>query len=81
MSVIIRVVLAGFRRVVDGMVLVTMCNMGVVPGFFVVFGGVMFRRGAMMFRGVLVVLGGFQVMVGDLFRHGVPFAIEHNKGS
>ena len=73
--------LAGFRRVMLGMVLMTMCDVRVVPGFFVVFSGVMFRRGAMMFRGVLVVLGGFQVMVGDLFRHGVPFAIEHNKGS
>lgn len=73
LSVIVGVMLAGFRRVMFGMALMTMCDVRVVPGLFVVVCGVVFRRGAMMLRRVLVMFGSLQVMVGDFFRHGIPF--------
>jgi hypothetical protein len=44
-----------------------------VAGFFFISGSVMLGRGAMVFRGMLVMFRGFQVMVLAFFRHGALF--------
>jgi hypothetical protein len=63
-------VLAGLARVMLGMSVVAMRDVGMVAGFFVIPGSVVLGRRAMMLRGVLVMLGGFQVMFFAFFRHG-----------
>lgn len=74
MPVVVGVMLARFLRVVRGVVMMAVRYVRVVPGFLVVSVGVMFSSGAMMPRGVLVMFGSFQVVIGDLFGHNkVPF--------
>jgi hypothetical protein len=47
-----------------------MRDMGMVAGFFFISRGVMLGRGAMVFRRVLMMFSGFQVVVLPFFRHG-----------
>jgi hypothetical protein len=61
--------LAGFLRVVLGMNVMAVGHVGVMAGFVVIPGFMVCGCGEMMLRGVLVVLGGFLVMVSALFRH------------
>lgn len=65
----IRGVLAGFIGMMPGVGAVAVGNMGVVVRLFVISGGMMLRRGAMVFRGMLVMLGGFQVVLFAFFGH------------
>jgi hypothetical protein len=74
MPVIVGVMLARFRCVVHRVAMMAVRNVRVMPGFLVVGLGVMLGCGAMMLRGVFVMFGGFQVMIGDLFGHKNPFA-------
>ncbi len=60
------VVLAGLLGVVDGMKMVAVRDMGVVPGLFVIRAAVMFRGLTMVLGGGFVVFGGLLVMVGEL---------------
>ena len=62
--------LGSLRRMVVGMLMVAVRQMGVVGRFFMVPGLVMVGSLAMMARGVFVVLGCFEVVIGCLFRHG-----------
>ena len=56
-----------------GMRMMAMRDVGMVAGFFFIPRSVMLSRGAMMFRGMLVMLGGFQVVFFTFFRHGARF--------
>ena len=56
-----------FLCVMGGMHMVSMRNVGVVRGFLVSAGFVVLCRFLVMTRGVLVMLGGFLVMVCCLF--------------
>jgi len=65
-----RVMLARFLSVIRGVQMVPVCNVGVMPGLFVITGFVMFGRFAMMPRGKLVMLGCALVMLrAFMFRH------------
>ena len=72
MPVIVGVMLARFRSVVHRVVVMAVRNVRVMSGFLVVGLGVMLGCGAMMLRGVFVMFGGFQVMIGDFFGHKIP---------
>lgn len=50
-----------------------MCDVCVVAGSFFISRCVMLGSGAMVFRGMLMMLGGFQMVVLAFFRHGVLF--------
>ena len=65
--------LAGFFGVMLGVRVMAMRDVGMVAGLFMISGGVMFGRCAMMLRGMLVMLGGFQMMFFTFFRHGALF--------
>lgn len=65
--------LAGLFGMMLGVCVMSMRYVGMVAGLFVISCGVMFGRGAMMFRGVLVMLGCFQMMIFTFFRHGARF--------
>ena len=56
-----------------GMRMMAMRDVGMVAGFFFIPRSVMLSRGAMMFRGLLVMFGSFQVVVLAFFRHGALF--------
>jgi hypothetical protein len=62
--------LAGLARVMLGVSVVAMRDVGMVAGLFVISGSMVLGGGAMMLRGVLVMLGGFQVVFFAFFRHG-----------
>lgn len=47
--------------------------MGMVARLFMVTGGVMLRRVAVVLRGLFVMFGSFQVMLFTFFRHGALF--------
>jgi len=70
---VIRRVLARLIGVMLGMGMMAMRDVGMVAGFFFISGSVMLGRGAMVFRGMLVMFRGFQVMVLAFFRHGALF--------
>jgi hypothetical protein len=65
--------LARLFGVMLGVCMMTMRYVGMVARLFVISRGVMLGGGAMVFRGVLVVVGGFQVMLFTFFRHGALF--------
>jgi hypothetical protein len=65
--------LAGFFRVMLGVDLMAMRYVGMVAGLFMISGGVVLGGVAMVFRGVLVMLGGFVVVLFTFFRHGASF--------
>jgi hypothetical protein len=62
-GVVVSAMLPRLSGVMPGVRAVAMRDMGVVAGLFVVSGGVMLGRHAMVLRGVLVMLGGFQVVL------------------
>ena len=66
-AVLVGVVLAGFFGVMNSVHLMTVGHVGVVSGFFVIAGLVVLGSSAMMLRGVIMMLGGFVVMVRNLF--------------
>jgi hypothetical protein len=66
-TVFVGVMLACFFGVMRRVHMMTMGYMGVVPGFLVIAGFVMFGGREMVFRCVTVVLGGFAVMIGAFF--------------
>jgi hypothetical protein len=70
----IRAVLAGLFGVMLGVGGVAMRYVGMVAGLFVISGGVMLSRHAMMLRGTFVVLSGSQVVFFTFFRHGFLFS-------
>jgi len=67
MSVIVRVDLACLLGVVLSVNLMTMGCMGVVARRLVVSGFMAFRRGAVVFGGLLVMIRSFVMMLGSLF--------------
>jgi hypothetical protein len=69
-GVVVGGVLAGLLGVMLGVGVVAMRDVGMVAGFLVISRCMMLGSEAMMFRGVLVVLGGFQVVILSFFRHG-----------
>jgi len=60
-------VLAGFLGVMDCMQVMAVGHVGVVPRLFVTAGFVVLGSRQMVLRGVTVVLGGFAVMIRNLF--------------
>jgi hypothetical protein len=72
-GVVIGGVLARLIGVMLGVSVVAVRDVGVVVGFLVVSCGVMLGCGAMVFRGMLVMLGGFQMVFFTFFRHGSSF--------
>lgn len=65
--------LAGLFGVMLGVGAVAVRDVGVVAGILMVSGGMMVRRFAMVFRGVFVMFGGFQMVFFTFFRHGSSF--------
>ena len=63
---LVGVMLARFFGVMLGVDMVTLCDVRVMPGFLMVPGAVMLGGCAMVFRGVLVMLGSFQMMLGGV---------------
>jgi hypothetical protein len=53
---------------------VSHCYLGVVTGFFMIPCLMVVGCGEVMFGGVLMMLGGFPMMFGALFRHVNPFS-------
>lgn len=72
-GVLIGGVLARLIGVMLGVSVVAVRDVGVVVGFLMVSAGVMLGCGAMVFRGMLVMLGGFQMVFFTFFRHGSSF--------
>ena len=72
-GVVIGGVLARLIGVMLGVSVVAVRDVGVVVGFLMVSAGVMLGCGAMVFRGMLVMLGGFQMVFFTFFRHGSSF--------
>lgn len=66
-------VLAGLFGVMLGVSAVAVRDVGVVACLLVVTGGVMPGSGAMLFRGMLVMISGLQVVLFTFFRHGFLF--------
>ena len=66
----IRRVLARLFGVMTSVSGMAMRDMSMVAGLFVISGGMMLGSRAMVFRGVLVMVGRFQVMLFSFFRHG-----------
>jgi hypothetical protein len=73
-GVLIGVVLACFRRVMRGMGGVTVRDMGVVAGLFMVASLMMIGGGVVMRGGMLVVFGSFAVVIDSRLRHGEPLS-------
>jgi hypothetical protein len=65
------VVFGGFLGVVLGLNMVAMRQVCVVAGLLRIPSVVVFRSGAMLFGGVLVMFRSLNVMLSTLFRHGV----------
>jgi hypothetical protein len=65
--------LASLLGVVLGVGVMAMRYVGMVARLFMISSGVMLGGCAMVFRCVLVVVGGFQVVLFTFFRHGVLF--------
>jgi hypothetical protein len=65
--------LTGFLGVMLGMGVMTMRDVGMVAGLFMISCGVMLGGGPMMFRGLLVMVCGFQMVFFTFFRHGSRF--------
>ena len=65
--------LAGFVGVMLGVGVMAMRDMGMVAGLFMISCGVMLGGGAMLFRGMLVMFCGFQMMFFTFFRYGALF--------
>lgn len=70
---VIRGMLARLFGVMLGVRVMAMRYVGMVARLFMISSGVVLRRGAMVFRGVFVMLGGFQVMLFTFFRHVALF--------
>ncbi len=69
MTVLVAVVLAGFFGVMDCMQVMAVGHVSMVPALFVTAGFMMLGSREMVLRGVPVVLGGFAVVIRNLFRH------------
>ena len=67
-------VLTCFVGVMLGVRAVAMRDMGMVPGFFVISGGMMLGRFAMVLRGTLMMFGCLQMVLFAFFRHGLPLS-------
>jgi hypothetical protein len=65
--------LARFLGVVLGMRVMAMRDVGMVAGLFMISCGVVLGSCAMMFRGMLVMICGFQMVFFAFFRHGALF--------
>ena len=72
-SVVVGRMLARLFRVVLGMRMMTVRYVGVVTGFLMVPRGMVLGGGAVVFRGMLVMLSGFQVMLFTFFGHRFSF--------
>jgi hypothetical protein len=72
-AVLVRVMLARFFGVMRRMVVMTSGDMRVMRSLFMIAGGVVLGGGAMVARGVLVVLGSFKMVLGGFSGHGFPF--------
>lgn len=70
MSVLCRVMLAGFSGVMRGVIQVTFGDVCMVAGFFMIASFMMAGSGKMMFSGVLVVRRRFAMMLRGFFGHG-----------
>ena len=66
---VIGVVLGGFFSVMIRVGAVAVCNVGVVAGLFVISRLVVLGGGAMVFRGMLVMLSCFDVVLVAFCRH------------
>ena len=66
-AVLVGVVLASFFCVMNRVHLMTVGHVGVVSGLFVIAGLVVVGSRAMMLRSVIMMLGGFAVMIRNLF--------------
>jgi hypothetical protein len=66
-TVLIAVMLAGFFGMMDCMQVMAVGHVAMVPGLFVIAGFVVLGSRQMVLRGVAVVLGGFAVMIRNLF--------------
>jgi hypothetical protein len=66
---VIRGVLAGFVRVMLGVSLMALRDVGVVMRLLMVARGMMLRGHLVMLRGMLVVFGSLQVVLFAFFRH------------
>jgi hypothetical protein len=64
---LVGVMLAGFFSVMNGMNIMAVCDVGVVTGFFGIAGVVVLGSRMMMFRRVIMVLGGFAMMFRAFF--------------
>ena len=67
--------LAGFFGMMGRVHVVTMRDVGMMTGFHVISGGIVLGRGAMVFRSMFMMLGGFQVVLFAFFRHGFSFGM------
>jgi hypothetical protein len=73
-GVLVGVVLACFRGVMQGVRGMTVRDMSVVAALFVVASLMMIGGGVMMRGGMLVVFGSFAVVIDSLLRHGEPLS-------
>ena len=67
MTVLVTVVLASFFGVMDRVQVMAVGHLSVMPGFLVIVGFVLLGSREMVLRGVTMVLGGFAVMIRNLF--------------
>ncbi len=65
--------LAGLFGMMFGVGMMAMRDVGMVSSLLMISGGVMLSGCAVVFRGVLVMLGCFQMVFFAFFRHGVLF--------
>jgi hypothetical protein len=72
MAVFAHMMLAGFFRVMYGMHMVAVSDVGVMAGGVVIAGFVVVSRKAVVLSGVFVVLRCFAVMFRGFLRHGGP---------
>lgn len=72
MAVLVHMMLAGFFRVMYGMHMVAVSDVGVMAGGLVIAGFVVFGRKPVVLSGVLVVLRCFAVVFRGFLRHGDP---------
>jgi hypothetical protein len=63
--------LAGFRCMMQGVILMAASHVSMMSGFLMVSLNVVFRRGAVMLGRVLVMFGSLGMIIGNLFRHSV----------
>lgn len=72
MAVLAHMMLAGFFRVMYGMHMVAVSDVGVMAGGLVIAGFVVVGRKAVVLSGVFVMLRCFAVMFRGFLRHGGP---------